>query len=552
MNSPTPALVTQQAARRLPRVPLLLLCLAYLVPGLIGRDPWKNADLMAFGYMANMARGVSTWMEPALGGIAGTGSLLPYWIGAAAIRLLGPWLGDPLAARLPFMLLLAATLWMSWWTTYYLARTEAAQPAPFAFGGEAHPVDYARAIADGALLALIASLGLLQLGHETTPELLQLAGVTLFVLGLAVAPFHPARAHVAVLVALPALTASGSPAMAVLLGLVGLVTALRSTYPSVRTLAWTLVAAIVLGGIVASALNLWSWRLGSEFSLRQLGRLLAWFTWPAWPLALWTLWRWRGHLLRRHMVVPLGAFGVALGASIFMGGSDRALLLGLPSLATLAAFALPTLKRSFSSLIDWFALFFFTFWALLFWVVYTSLQFGWPAKPAANVLRLLPGYTHGPLNVWVLGLAAAASLAWLGLVRWRTGRQQHPLWTSLVLPASGVALGWLLVMSLHLPVLNYARSYRPMLDQMARVIPPGSCVDVIGGEPLRAALESMAGYRVHGMASVQDKGAARCDWRVLAATVSVVPPEPPPGWRRVQMMRRPGDKDEAVVIFRRP
>ena len=45
------------------------------------------------------------------------------------------------------------------------------QPVAFAFGGEASPLDYARAIADAALLALIASLGLLQLGHETTPEL---------------------------------------------------------------------------------------------------------------------------------------------------------------------------------------------------------------------------------------------------------------------------------------------------------------------------------------------------------------------------------------------
>ena len=64
---------------------------------------------------------------------------------------------------------------LTWYTTYHLARTEAAQPLPFAFGGEATPVDYARAIADGALLALIATLGLLQLGHETTPELAQLA-----------------------------------------------------------------------------------------------------------------------------------------------------------------------------------------------------------------------------------------------------------------------------------------------------------------------------------------------------------------------------------------
>ena len=83
---------------------------------------------------------------------------------------------------------------LTWYATYHLARTEAAQPLPFAFGGEATPVDYARAIADGALLALIATLGLLQLGHETTPELAQLASVALFLYALAAAPFRPLAA----------------------------------------------------------------------------------------------------------------------------------------------------------------------------------------------------------------------------------------------------------------------------------------------------------------------------------------------------------------------
>ncbi len=40
--------------------------------------------------------------------------------------------------------------------------------------------------------------------------------------------------------------------------------------------------------------------------------------------------------------------------------SDRSLLLGLPALATLAAFALPTLRRSVAALIDWFTLLFFS------------------------------------------------------------------------------------------------------------------------------------------------------------------------------------------------
>ncbi|MBC7942841.1 MAG: hypothetical protein H7Z19_24315, partial [Chitinophagaceae bacterium] len=77
MNSPTPALVTQRAARRLPRLPLLLLCAAYLLPGLFGRDPWRNADVTAFGQMVAMAEGRSSWWTPTLGGVSADPALLP-------------------------------------------------------------------------------------------------------------------------------------------------------------------------------------------------------------------------------------------------------------------------------------------------------------------------------------------------------------------------------------------------------------------------------------------------------------------------------------------
>ena len=88
--------------------------------------------------------------------------------------------------------------------------TADAQPLAFAFGGEAQPTDYARAIADATLLALIANLGLLQLGHETTPELVQLAACTLFLYALAVSPFRRLKSRLAMLAALPVLAASGA------------------------------------------------------------------------------------------------------------------------------------------------------------------------------------------------------------------------------------------------------------------------------------------------------------------------------------------------------
>jgi len=168
----------------------MLLCAAYLLPGQFGREPWKNADITAFGYMSSLAEGRSPWTAPALAGLPGDGALLPYWLGAVSIKAL-PFVDPANAARVPFALLLAATLALIWYSTLHLARTEAAQPVAFAFGGEASPVDYARALADGAVLATIASLGLLQLGHETTPELVQLSGVALFMWVLAAAPTRP-------------------------------------------------------------------------------------------------------------------------------------------------------------------------------------------------------------------------------------------------------------------------------------------------------------------------------------------------------------------------
>ena len=86
MNSLTPALVTQRAAQRLPRVALLLFCAAYVLPGVFGRDPWKNADVSAFGHMASIAGGRSGWLSPALAGLPADGALVPYWLGADLVR----------------------------------------------------------------------------------------------------------------------------------------------------------------------------------------------------------------------------------------------------------------------------------------------------------------------------------------------------------------------------------------------------------------------------------------------------------------------------------
>ncbi|HEY9240283.1 MAG TPA: hypothetical protein VIP10_15670, partial [Burkholderiaceae bacterium] len=77
MNSPNPALVTERAAQRMPRLALLLFCAAYVIPGVFGRGPWRNADITAFGYMVNIAQGRTSWLAPTVGGLPADGALLP-------------------------------------------------------------------------------------------------------------------------------------------------------------------------------------------------------------------------------------------------------------------------------------------------------------------------------------------------------------------------------------------------------------------------------------------------------------------------------------------
>jgi 4-amino-4-deoxy-L-arabinose transferase-like glycosyltransferase len=558
VTQPTPAIVSQDAVRRLPRIALLLFCVAYVIPGFVGREPWKNADITAFGYMFELARGGASWLAPRLlGQPPEFDALLPYWLGAWAMQAAPAWIPPDFAARIPFALLLALTLAATWYGVYSLARSPQAQPVPFAFGGEASPADYARAMADGGLLALIATLGLAQLSHETTPALAQLCFTALAFFAMAALPRRPGVAIPCLFAGLAGLALSGAPAMAVLFAAGGLVVSLFERHdeaepPSLNR--WKAVTAFAVALALVAALAIWfdawHWRVseGVARDWRSLGKLLLWFTWPAWPLALWTLWRWRRQLVSRHVALPLWFLLVSIGTTVATPSSDRSLLLGLPALAALAAFALPTLSRSVGALIDWFTLLFFSGCAFIIWVIWISLQTGVPAKPAANVARLAPGFEPS-FSAVAFFAALAATLAWAWLVKWRTGRHRSVIWKSLVLPASGAALCWLLLMTLWLPVLDFARSYTAVVRGVARHMDRPGCVEVFGLNRAQAAA-----FRYHGQMDLRIAAReATCPWLLVAAdaqaamSISLNMRR----WQLVSSIRRPVDAHDNVLLYRR-
>jgi len=572
LNQPTPAIVAQSAVRRLPRIALLLLCAAYLLPGLVGRGPWKSADITAFGYMAELARsteGIARWFDPMLLGLRPeTPALIPYWIGALAIKISPSWLNPDLAVRIAFAFLLWGTFTATWYAVYYLARTSRAQPVAFAFGGEARPTDYARAIADGGLLALIACLGLAQLGHETTPALAQLFFASSLFYGVAALPYRRTGPVIALAVGTIGITLSGAPTVGLALAVgsvlyIAYERRLAAQFESengydedsgpgyTRGALLTMIGTTVLAAVLVFGLKLPTWKitvLGGSLvgDVRSQAKLLVWFTWPVWPLAIWTLWRWRRQLKARHVALPFWFALVPLAATWTTDYSDRSLLLALPAFATLAAFALPTFRRSASALIDWFNVLFFSGLAVLGWIYWIAMQTGVPPKPAASVARLVPGFVPEFSPIAVV-LAVAATIAWCWLVRWRTGRHRAALWKTLVLPAGGTALCWMLLMTLWLPPIDYARSYEPQIRAVAERVGQPSCI-----AELALSRPHIAALRHHGNLNVQPLLLGTdCPWLLASPETierlhTIIPFDQ---WRFAGTLRRPSSAADDLLLY---
>ena len=538
-SKPQPAarpVVAAQALARLPRWPLWLMCLAYVLPGFVGRDPWTSEGV-AFGAIWQLADGRASWLHPALYGHALGGGWIAYWLGAASLRLFGGLLGEVLAVRLPFALLLGLTMTQTWYAAYHLARRDAAQPVQPAF---APPIDaraYARAMADGALLSLIACLGLLGLGHEAGAALVQLAASSALLLAAALMPQARMRAALLGAAALVALALGGAPALtlgALLIGFAllphgALDGARASVLGALLTGAASLLLALHGGARLAPSAG-WS---GAEHALGTA----AWFLWPAWPLALWALWRWRESLTEWHVLAPAALLALTAFEALRAGYHPQAMLATLPPAALLATLALPVMRRGSLAAVDWFALMFFSLFAFVVWVLWLATLTGFPHQPAANVERLAPGY-HATLQALPTLLALLATLAWAGMVAWRAGRHRHPLWKGMVLSAGGVTLVWVLVGTLWLPALDYASTYRPLgrsLGATLRALPAGE----VHATGLTGAQRALLGYWSHA-----ELGAGtNARYRLQRADAPI-----PPGLRVLWRGHRPGERDDAFEL----
>ncbi|MBL8515781.1 MAG: hypothetical protein JNM76_02335 [Betaproteobacteria bacterium] len=524
----------------------LVVCLAWLLPGLVGRDPWKPDEAASFGVIHAMLQG-DGWIVPAIVGVPFLESP-PFaaWVAAASASLFAPWLPLHDGARLVSALWVALTMGFCARAAVELSDERAGRIAA---------------------LTVLGSAGLLLRGHEISFALAPMAGTAMAFHGLAVLDRQPRTATVwlATGAALVALTA-------------GLVPALLCLVPACAMMAWrqawrrtavlrslsislavVLLAALLWPALMLSdgtvpvqqwlptALGIQSLSAtGRSFDATYFTRLLPWYALPSLPIAMWIWIKERGTLGDRlGLQLPLVTFVVLLlGYSMVREPRDDMALPLLVPLVVVAVQALDRLPRGLASFVDWLGLVTFLFIAGLLWSGWAGVVTGVPRGAAKWAARQAPGYVH-ELSWAAFIIAATLTVIWLVAVlrTRRTNRRAIVNW------CAGITLVWMLANLLWLPAIDHVRSYRGTAAAIKSALPTGA--DCLGqmhlGDPQRAAFHYHGGLRFRPVSALTDSDCGL----VLIQGVAGEAPAVPAGWTLLWDGARPGDRAERFRLYSR-
>jgi 4-amino-4-deoxy-L-arabinose transferase-like glycosyltransferase len=526
---------------------MLLLGIAYVVPGLVGHDPWKPNEAYSFGLIYHVWGG-GDWVVPVLAGEPFMEKPPLFYISAASVAtLLSSWLPLHDAARLTSGVYSAATLVLV---------------------GLSARVTWGAGRGLVAVMAFLGCIGLVFDSHLMYTDVALLAGFALSFYGLALSRTHPAWAGLALgtgvgigfmskgLIA-PAMVGCVAVSLPMVFG------AWRNR-DYVRCLAiafaaampWLIIWPYALYQRSPELFMQWFWinNLGRYFGFAHLGAesepwyytlTLPWFAWPALPLALWTAWRLGREGLKQpalqlqlvSVVVMLAILGASASA-----GTQYALPVLVP-LSVIAAGGANLLPQRVATTLDWLCRVVFGLLALALWWVWMKMMLQGHPPEWSWVAAYLPIDFKPEFQGFAFAVAVALTLAWAVLLPRLKEWEIRPLlsWTA------GVTLVWGLLSTLWLPWIDTAKSYRGMFASMQRALPrdPGCLASQDLGEHERAMLQYVTGI-VSVRREVSD---TRCGFILLQGKAGDRRVPLQGGWQLVWKGSRPGDNSEQFSVI---
>jgi 4-amino-4-deoxy-L-arabinose transferase-like glycosyltransferase len=520
--------VPRCCAATLPQLGLLLLCAAWLLPGLVGHAPWKGGDGGHF---------VKLWLLTT-GALSSDAAVPPlyYWVASATAWLTSPLLALHDGARLASGLFIALAL-------FFVART-----ARVLYGPEA---------GWAAALTLLGCMGLLVRGHELNAATAQFAAAAIMLYGIAKLPRDASGGAGAVALgggAVLMLLAGGSAEAVLFLVLAALLQSVLAEYRSPaarRALAWG-VGGVMLAVAAWVALevaqdkpwhmfSLQRWQGGDGLRPGYYFSILGWYAWPAWPLAAWAVYRGRRQWRTPGIVLPVAALVGLLALYVFdaQPGEEQGLILLLP-LALLGAAGLFTLRRGAANALLWFGLMLFGFLALLLWVYWSAHDLGTPTRLAARLTRL--GLTEvGTWRPWALALGLAVTLVWVAFL---SRIERSPLRPMLVWTGS-MTFVWVLLMALFLAPLDRRLSYVSVAAELAKRVPAAACIQ---SHQVRSEQRLLLVYHSGRQLVPADVG---CDWLLVETRRREAEPHVADDWIKQWEGARPGDRSDRFHLYAR-
>ena len=523
---------------------LLLLCITWVLTGLVGHDPWKPDELYGFGVVLHMVNN-GDWLIPTLSGTPWLEKPpLYYWTAAVFAQVFSGWLPLHDGARLATGFYTALTLLFIGLTGRELFGNNRGWPTA---------------------IILIGCLGMLVRGHEILTDNALLTGCAMMLYGYALSQRRPRLAAAFLGCGLFIGFMSKGFIAPVLFGTTGIALLVFPAWRSRSFLSTLLIASILALPLMSlwpyllyqqapALFHEWIWdrNLGRWFGFAGSGhypdalyyfKALPWLAWPAAPLAAWAVWEARKRIWHeRAFQLLLTSFLVMLIALSFVPDiNDQNGMPMLLPIALLATASLASLRRGAANALDWFGIMTFALFALFMWWGWTGLLLGYHAKIVVWLRDYQPGY-EARLETIPLLIALIVTVVWILMV-WRVGRSVR---RSLINWASGITLLWILTMTLWLPWLDVGKSYRYMIDDLSRNLPGNQ--NCIGGLHIGQSEQAMLEYFGH----IQlDYSPRKCDLLLVQGGAVAQPIEDEIGWEKLWEGGRQGNANERFRLYRR-